>query len=173
MWWALREIAKQDTELWRLVKETIEAGHQVSPEIVGEVIKDTILNETEERVIYDGFVRNEWNKETMDSVLDEYKVVFFNLLKEKAVDRLLGRMYDPVSWETFMSGTTHNPDTWVELIKRKDDNEESIMTRINAFVDKTLPVVETQKGEWNVVEINADQDIEAVFAEIQEKLNLT
>lgn len=169
---ALRDIAKENSELWNIVKSTIDAGHQVSPEIVGEVIKSVILNETDENVIYDGFVRNMGNKETMDSVLSNYTVVFFNLSKEKSMGRLLGRMYDPISGETFISTMTHNPKTGTALIKRADDNEAAILTRINAFVDYTLPVVEAQKKEWKVVEINADQSIESVFAEIESKLGL-
>lgn len=169
---ALRDIGKEDTDLGKLVRETIDAGHQVSPAIVADVIKSVVLNEIDDNVIYDGFVRNMGNKETMDSVLPSYTVVFFNLSKEKSMQRLLGRMYDPLTGETFISTTTHNPKTGTLLIKRADDNEASILTRINAFVDYTLPVVEAQKKEWKVVEINADQSIEAVFAEIEKKLEL-
>jgi len=96
-------------------------------------------------VIYDGFIRNQGNKDTFEQVAPDYIVIFFQLSKEKAMQRLLGRMYDPLTGETFTSGTTHNPQTGTELIKRQDDNEASIMTRINAFVDKTLPIVEIQK----------------------------
>lgn len=170
MWWALREIAREETELWKNVKQTIDAGLQVDPVIVAEVMKEYLGRETNERIIMDGFVRNFWNKETMESIFPDYKVLFFNLSKEKAMSRLLWRMYDPITWETFLSGTTHNPVTGTELIKRADDNEASIMTRINAFVEKTLPVVDIQKSEWRVIEIDADQSVEQVAEEIKTKL---
>lgn len=167
---ALREIAREETELGQNVKQTIDAGLQVDPSIVAEVMKEYLGRETNERIIMDGFVRNLWNKETMESIFPDYKVLFFNLSKEKAMGRLLGRMYDPLTGETFLSWTTHNPVTGTELVKRDDDNEASIMTRINAFVEKTLPVVELQKQEGRVIEIDADQSVEKVAEEIKTKL---
>lgn len=167
---ALREIAREETELGQNVKQTIDAGLQVDPSIVAEVMKEYLGRETNERIIMDGFVRNLWNKETMESIFPDYKVLFFNLSKEKAMGRLLGRMYDPITGETFLSWTTHNPVTGTELVKRDDDNEGSIMTRINAFVEKTLPVVELQKQEGRVIEIDADQSVEKVAEEIKTKL---
>jgi adenylate kinase len=106
----------------------------------------------------------------MEQVAPDYKVVFFNLSKEKAIERLLGRMYDPKTGETFPSTYTHNPKTNTPLIKRTDDNEASILQRINSFVLSTLPIVEIQKQEGKVIEINADQTVEEVFAEIEQKL---
>ena len=172
MWWVLRSIAKEDSELGRSVKETIVAWHQVSPEIVWKIIKKTVETETHDRVIYDWFVRNEWNKDTMDQACPDYKVVFFELSKDKAIERLLWRMYDPVSWETFPTWTLENPASWTKLIKRKDDNEDSILTRINAFFEKTLPIVDLQRNEWRVIDINADKSINEVALEMVKKLDL-
>lgn len=170
MWQALREIAKENTELGREIKTTLDSGNLVKPEFVGEVIKEVITRESSKKLILDGFVRNQWNKETMEQVAPDYKVVFFNLSKEKAIERLLGRMYDPKTGETFPSTYTHNPKTNTPLIKRTDDNEASILQRINSFVLSTLPIVEIQKQEGKVIEINADQTVEEVFAEIEQKL---
>jgi adenylate kinase family enzyme len=40
-----------------------------------------------------------------------------------------------------------NPNNGNTLIKRHDDNEESILNRINAFYNITLPIVELFKAE--------------------------
>jgi len=172
MWQALREISKEDSELWRLVKETQEAWILVSPEIVCEIMKETIAKQTNENLILDWFVRNPWNKECIESIIPDYKVVFFNLSKEKAIDRLLGRMYNPKTGETFPSNIKIDPITWDELIKRKDDNEESILKRIDEYMNSTLPTANIQKEEWKVIEINADQSITEVWKEMVEKLGL-
>ena len=83
-----------------------------------------------------------WNKESFESKDNEYRVLFFELSKEKAIERLLWRMYDPISWETFISWTKVNPKTKTKLIKRHDDNEKSILARIENYVNITLPVIE-------------------------------
>lgn len=106
----------------------------------------------------------------MDHIAPNYRVIFFQLDKEKAIERLLGRMYDPQTGETFPSGTSRNPKTGAELIVRKDDNEASIKNRIDAFYSHTLPVVEQLKEEGKVIEVNADQAPEVVYTELTQKL---
>jgi adenylate kinase len=74
-------------------------------------------------------------------------VVLFELSEAKAKARLLGRMYNPETGETFMSGVTHDPQTGVELIKRADDEEEAILKRIKLYVDLAIPLIEEYKKE--------------------------
>ena len=168
---ALREIAKEDSPLGLEVKEIIEAGNHVSPEVIENIMKDILENKSDwNNVIFDGFVRNLWNKQTADSVLWEYTVLLFELSKEKSIARLLWRMYNPKTGETFPSGVETDPKTGDVLEKRADDNEEAIMKRINLYTDLALPLVEWYKEQWNLIEINADQAIEDVFTEVETKL---
>lgn len=172
-WGALRTIAAEESALGRSVKETIDAGNHVSPEVIEDIMKDILDNKIDgKHGIFDGFVRNIWNKETADRVLWDYKVVLFELSEEKAKQRLLGRMYNLKTWETFMSGTVKDPETWDELIKRADDEEEAILKRINLYVDLALPLIEEYKKEWKLIVVNADQTIDDVFVELEGKLKL-
>ena len=151
----------------------MDAGYLVSDELWAEVMKGAIENnEDKENVIFDAFIRLPWNKEVFDSYLSDYKVVFFDLSEEKAKQRLLGRMYNPTTGETFPFGTETDPKTGEELVKRKDDNEASILKRIEEYVNQTLPIVEIQRQEGRVIDIDADQAIEKVFADLEEKLAL-
>jgi adenylate kinase len=170
---ALRDIAKEDSELWKSVKEIIEAWNHVSPEIVENIMIDILENKSDwKNTIFDGFVRNIWNKKSADKVLWEYKVVLFELSEEKARERLLWRMYNPKTSETFKAWTLIDPITWDKLEKRADDNEEAIIKRIELYVEKALPLVSEYKKQGNLIEINADQPVEDVFNELVEKLNL-
>jgi adenylate kinase family enzyme len=72
-------------------------------------MEESIQSQTSHNIIFDAFVRNERNKEIFDTLLPDYKVVFFNLPKEKSIERLLGRMYDNETQETFPSGVLINP----------------------------------------------------------------
>lgn len=170
MWQELRKIASSDSELWKRVKQTIDSWALVTPEVVWEIMNEVITTQTNKNLILDWFVRNEWNKKSLEEISTDYKVVFFELSKEKAIDRLLGRMYDPLSWETFLSWTLVNPVTWTKLEKRKDDNEASILKRIDEFMNNTLPTAMKQEQEGRVIRINADQDVESVFKELVTKL---
>lgn len=173
-WTALRNIAAEDSELWRNVKETIDAWNHVSPAIVEDIMVDILENKSDgKNTIFDGFVRNVWNKQSADKVLWDYSVVLFELSEEKARERLLWRMYNPKTWETFKSWTLVDPVSWDELVKRADDNEEAIVKRIDLYVEKALPLIEEYRNAWNLIVVNADQCVEDVFKELVQKLNLS
>jgi len=165
-------IIASENELWMKLKWIIEAWNLVNPEIVWEVMTEILENQTSENIIFDWFIRNQWNKKTFESIIPEYKVVFFELSKEKAIERLLWRMFNQTTGETFPSWTTTDPETWDELIKRKDDNEAAILKRIDEYMNSTLPTAMKQKEEWKVITVNADQSIENVASEMVEKLRL-
>ena len=172
-WTALRDIAKEDSELWRSVKETIEAWNHVSPKIVEDIMIDILENKSDwKNTIFDGFVRNVWNKESADKVLWEYTVVLFQLSEDKARERLLWRMYNPKTAQTFKAWTIIDPETWDKLEKRADDNEDAIVKRIDLYVEKALPLITEYRKTWKMLEVNADQSIEDVFNQLVEKLNL-
>lgn len=173
MWWEFRKIIASGSELWLKLKDILDSWAQVPWDLGVAVMEEAILNNTSEDIIYDAFVRNDWNKEIFDRLLPDYKVVFFNLSVEKAKARLLGRMYDPKTWETFPAWTTTNPKTWDDLVKRDDDKDEAaILKRISEFEEKTLPIVELQREESKVIDVNADQPIEDVYKEMVSKLEL-
>ncbi len=167
---ALREIASQNTQLWKTVKETIESGKQVSPEIVENILKEVISQNKWNKLILDWFVRNEGNKISADAILWEYKVVFFDLSESDAKKRLLGRMYDKETWETFPNWMLINPKNWNTLTKRADDEEEAINERIRLFYEKTMPIVQIYKTEWKLIEINAHWSIEEIAHRLKENL---
>ena len=167
-----RNIVSSGTELWNIVKWFLDSGEQVTTEIWKQIMETVIKKQTSDKIIFDGFIRNEWNKEIFDRMLPEYTAIFFNLSEEKAKQRLLGRMFNQTTGETFPYGTTTDPKTGEELIHRSDDNEESILKRIDEYVTKTLPIIEIQKQEGKVIEIDADQAIEKVASDLAEKLGL-
>ncbi len=172
-WLVLRQMAKENTDLWKLIKDTIEAWKQVNPDIIEMVLENFIQNSKNKNIIFDWLVRNINNKETADNKLDKnYIVVYFNLPENEAIKRLLWREYNPKTWETFPAWTSIDPKTWDKLIKRSDDEENAIMQRIKEFYEKTLPVVEIYKKEWKLIEIDANKNISDVTNEIENKLKL-
>lgn len=173
MWTEFRNFIKSGTELWNQIKEVVERWQQVPEELGKKLMESILLEHKDENIIYDGFIRNDWNLELFESIIKDYKVVLFELDLIKARDRLYNRVYDPETWETFSSDVEINPKTGNKLIRRDDDkNIDSVKRRFNEFVEKTLPTIEKQQKKWIVVEINADQEIEAVTRDIEERLGL-
>lgn len=173
MWAEFRKVVSSWTQLWNKLKKIIDSWAQVDAELGWKIMEHVILSNKSDKIIFDGFIRNDWNKDIFDKILPDYKVIFFELSVEKAKDRLLWRMFDKTTWETFPSNIIHNPKTWEKLIKREDDKDEkAILKRISEYETKTLPIVQIQEKEWKIIKINADQSIENVHNELINKLGL-
>lgn len=174
MWNEFRKLVASWTELWNKVKKIIDSGAQVDSDLWKEIMENVLINQIDDNIIFDWFIRNEWNKEIFDRLLPDYKVLFFELSVEKAKQRLLWRMYDKTTWETFIAWITHNPNTGEELVKREDDKDEkAVIKRIQEYEEKTLPIVELQKKEWKVIEVSANDTIENIHSVIVGRLGLS
>lgn len=173
MWTEFRNITKSGTELWNKIKETMERWEQIPENLWKELMSNILDENKEEKIIYDWFIRNKRNLEIFNQKIEDYIIIYFNLPIEIAKERLLWRMFDPETWETFPSSIKINPKNGNILVKREDDKDEKvILKRISEFEEKTLPILEIARKTWKVIEINANQKVEEVTKEIEEKLLL-
>lgn len=151
----LRKLAQEDSDLGKKVKETIEAGHLVSSELVLEIVENFVVNNLDQQIIFDGIPRNESQNQAFSELLAKHNIqataIHFKLDKEEALKRLFKR---------------------AEIEGRADDNEESINRRINIFYSETLPIIESYQANNSCLEIEANQSIEAIFADLVNKLGL-
>lgn len=172
MWAEFRKVMASWTELGNKIADLVNQWFLVTDDLWIQVMEAVLESyKNEEKVIFDAFIRLPWNKVTFEKIIPEYSVVFFELSVEKAKTRLLGRMYDKETGETFQSGTEINPKNWNTLIKRDDDKDENaILKRIQEFEMQTLPIVEAQRKEWKIIDIDADQSIDEVYRELVQKL---
>ena len=171
LWTEFRNIIKSWSELGEKIKELVNNWMQVTEELWREVMEKILTENTDENIIYDGFIRNKWNLEVFNNFVEDYKVVLFEIDLNKAKNRLYSRMYDLETWETFPWDMQVNPKNWNKLVKRDDDKDlEAIKKRFSEYIEKTLPVVEAQQKQGIVYEINADQEIEKVTEELERKL---
>ena len=58
-----------------------------------------------------------------------------------------------------------------ELIQRKDDTAEAFKVRLDAYSKQTLPLADYYRGKGLLKEVNALQDIDAVFHDVQKVLD--
>ena len=170
---ALRTLAKEDSNLWKRIKETIEWWNLVDINTIWEIIQDFLdKNSNISNIIFDWIPRNQEQKKLFDSLVSDFKVVLFELPREVAEKRLLWRKYNPKTWETFVSSYNFDPKTWYKLEIRKDDNQEAIKQRIDSFYNKTMPIIEEYEKEWKLIKIMADNCIESVTFDLVKALKL-
>jgi len=149
----LRKIAKENSSLGIEIKETINSGNLVSSDHIKRLIEDFLEKNKDQKIIFDGFPRNNEQLETFLEIVKvsnlDFKAVIFELSKEKSIERLLKR---------------------AEIENREDDTQEVIEKRISIFYNDTLPVIEKIKENYEVIEIDADQSIENIHEELIKQL---
>ena len=106
------------------------------------------------RYLLDGFPRgqdnmDEWEK-IMAKAVNLRSVIFFDCAEEELKRRLIER------------GKTSG---------RSDDNEASIVKRLNVFNEQTKPVVEYYSGQGKLVRIDANREMSAITGDVETHLD--
>ncbi|MBT6068154.1 adenylate kinase [Candidatus Peregrinibacteria bacterium] len=167
----LRKLAKESSPLGLKIKAIINAGYLVPTEVVMEIIENFLQDiPTNERVLFDGIPRSKEQMEHFNNIMSKhgrtFKGVQINITKEEAMDRLLARK--------ICSGCKAVYPAWIteeeckkcggELTRRADDNEESIRTRLSAYENETLPVIESYKSNDQMIIVDGMGTIEEITA---------
>ena len=181
----LREMAKQDDDMGRSLKEMLASGKLVSDDIVYEALKRRLLKgDLENGYILDGFPRNLEQAIEYEKILEETNnnlgvVIYLDTPKEVLEKRITGRRLCK------NCGATYNVLTGVntpkkenvcdkcggELYQRDDDNAESFNVRYDTFLSKTYPLLDyyEKKNILNRVKSvdidNTIKDIEAIIGD--------
>ncbi|EKE26974.1 MAG: hypothetical protein ACD_4C00100G0001 [uncultured bacterium (gcode 4)] len=105
-----------------------------------------------------------------DLIVKDYIIIFLDLNKLDAIERLSWRRIDPVTWESFWPEFIQdiNPKTGNQLIIRDDDKPEAVSKRVDTFYQNTLPLLALWAAEWKkVYKIDASKTVEEVFSQIE------
>lgn len=148
----LREAVAAKTPLGLQAKAAMEAGQLVSDDLVVGIISDAVKRpDCRNGFILDGFPRTVVQAEKLDSMLAARgtqidKVLNFNVPDAVLVERVTGRWVHPASGRSYH--TSFAPPrvpglddlTGEPLVQRKDDNAETLKSRLAAFHQQTAPV---------------------------------
>ena len=148
------ETSNSSSELGKKVKHLMESGELVPDDIVIDIIVKKVEEHKNKNLVFDGFPRNLKQAEVLDSSLEnvsiklDHAILFeidFKILEERINNRVS---------ET--SGSE----------KRKDDNSETLLNRIEVFKSSTLPIVSYYEKKGIISKINGMQMINEVYDKI-------
>ncbi|HLG25707.1 MAG TPA: nucleoside monophosphate kinase [Candidatus Gracilibacteria bacterium] len=175
----LRKLSHEDSDLARKVKEIVEAGHLVPNEVVMEIVEAFVDKLPEGRsVVFDGLPRKQEQADTFEALLKNRKREFMGILvevpEEIALRRLTTRRICSKCKEVYPADYAKDKcqKCGGELVTRSDDNPESIKTRIKAYFDETMPVIERYKKENKMIVLDGKPvipEVVKVIFEIVEK----
>ena len=144
-----------DTELGRRVEPILAAGKLVPDDLTVELIRERLAEPDAKRgFVLDGFPRTLAQADALDAMLTDVgreldAVLFFDLVDDVALERLVGRAQDE---------------------GREDDTPEAIARRLAIYHEQTEPVVERYREAGVLFALRAGGSVDDVFAEIESAL---
>ena len=180
----LRNEIKNKTEIGKKIELIIDQGDFVTDNIVNELLKKVITNSLyRNRIIFDGYPRNITQAENLELMLnsDNQSINFIFFLKvnrETIEKRILGRITCEKCNKTFNEYLNKKEEIEKHkcgskyLKKRKDDNEDVIITRYNEYIKKTKPVLDFYSSRSYFHELDGSQKIQAITNKIEQILTV-
>ena len=174
----LREEIKKNTKLGNEIKIKIDKGLLAPDSVIEDLINNILLNNNfSNRLIFDGFPRTLSQALSLESLLEKHEqkiscVLSLNVDKVNVIKRILGRQtctkcglifnlyFNPVK------NSNHSCDSRF-LTKRDDDNEKTIISRYDTYIEKTLPILNFYKKQNLLHEINGVAQIDQIYKEIE------
>lgn len=173
-----RNAIKEGTEMGKKAKEYMDAGQLVPDEVVIGMVKDRLAKpDCQNGFLLDGFPRTVEQARALDETLASLNIKLDGVINivvplDKLMVRLTGRRvcrdcgasYHVVFNPPQVEGKCNSCGG--ELYQRSDDNEESVSTRLKAYEEKTQPLIDYYQAKGLLLNINGDQEISKVLADI-------
>ncbi len=178
----LRANISRGTALGKQAKALVDQGTLVSDDLVNQMVADRLSQpDTRNGYILDGFPRTLNQATWLDAQLaanrNTLPVVAISIVVdyEQLLHRITGRRICPAG---HIYNIYSNPPAVLgvcdvdgsALVQRPDDSEAVFLERMKTFEAQTAPVVEHYRKQGRFEEINGDQQVEQVTAEITSAL---
>ena len=177
-----RKNLKEGTPLGLKAKEYMNKGLLVPDETVVEIVKDRLSEEDcQKGFLLDGFPRTVAQASVLDEVLGQMNMKIDNVInievpKEVLIERAVGRRVCKKCGATYhvkykspsRPGLCDECDG--ELIQRDDDKEETVVKRIEVYLEQTQPLIDYYAKRGLLVNIDGGQNITNVGEQIVKAL---
>jgi adenylate kinase len=180
----LRAAVAAGTELGRKAGDIMERGQLVPDELVIKLIAER-MNEgpAGQGFILDGFPRTIAQAEALDRLLAEHnkrvdRVIVMEVDDEALVERITGRFacascgegYHDIYKPTKVPGGCDRCGG-TQFVRRKDDNEEVVRSRLKAYHAQTEPLIDYYTRQGKVRTVDGMADIATVQRDINRALD--
>jgi adenylate kinase len=173
-----RKALKEETPLGKKAKEFMDAGELVPDQVTVGIVAERLAEEDcQKGWLLDGFPRTVPQAEALTEILQQKDLVLdavlnFAVPPEKLVQRLTGRIVCRSCGLTYH--VLFNPPHQAgvcghcqgELYQREDDREDTVRKRLAVYEAQTAPLKSYYEAQGLLRNINGDQPVAEVLAEI-------
>ena len=177
-----RENLKNQTELGKLAQGFMNRGELVPDDVTIAMVKDRLeKDDCQKGALLDGFPRTPAQAEALSKMLAGMGakvdfVPYISVPADELIRRLSGRWSCPTCGRVYHE--VHNPpqtagkcdDDAADLIQREDDKEETVKNRIQVYMQQTSPLIDYYKESGLLIEVDGQQPIEKVTADLLKAL---
>ncbi|KQL52143.1 adenylate kinase [Heyndrickxia shackletonii] len=177
-----RAAIKEGTELGVKAKSFMDKGELVPDEVTIGIVRERLSKkDCEDGFLLDGFPRTVPQAESLEAILTDLNkqidfCVNIQVDKDILMERLTGRRICKNCGATYhlVFNPPANPGVCDrcggELYQRADDNEETVQNRLEVNIKQTQPLLDFYEQKGYLRTINGQQDINKVFADIENLL---
>lgn len=179
-----RAAMKNGTPMGLEAKKFIDKGELVPDEVTNGIVKERLAkDDVNDGYMLDGFPRNMAQAEALDEFGKELGkslncVINIHVDPESLMERLTGRYicrdcgatYHKVFNPTKVEGTCDRCGGH-EFFQREDDKPETVKNRLDVNIKMNTPLLDFYKKQGLLHEVDGNQDIDKVFADIKEILD--
>lgn len=176
----LREARTSGTDMGNKVAAIMDAGKLVTDEIVIGLIEEKLTTEKGAGFIFDGFPRTLAQADALAALLNKlgqslHTVIEMRVDDDALVDRITarstcggcGEVYNDITKPIPANGKCTNCGKENDFVRRADDNEDSLRTRLMEYYKKTSPLIGYYYAKGDLRPINGLADIKEVQASIE------
>ncbi len=178
-----RAALREGTEMGLKAKGYMDKGQLVPDEIVVGVVSERLTKpDIQKGFLLDGFPRNVDQAKALDDVTGKMDikmdgVVNIDVPDEELIERLTGRRMCKGCGASFhvkfKPPKVRNvcDSCGGELYQRDDDTVETAKDRLDVYHSQTSPLIDHYDKQGILININGNQDMEKVFAEVTQELD--
>ncbi len=171
-----RENIKNGTPIGLQAKSYMDQGLLVPDEVTCKIVEDRISREDcANGFMLDGFPRNLFQAEELDKITKIDLVINIDVDFSLLLDRLCGRRVCKDCGESYhisrLNGETKCARCGGELYQRKDDNPETVQSRLDVYKAQTSPLIEYYEKKGVLFNVVGNTTPEDVYAEVSKKLD--
>lgn len=147
----LRKYVADKQEGWEDLDKAMKEGKLISSETLMKVLKGYVVKSKNKKILVDGYPRNQenidvWEKQ-MGNEANVKAALYFEVSNEEMKKRILGRNEG-----------------------RADDNEATIVKRLENFEKSTKPIVSYFEKKNILIKINGMRSVDEIFADVCKNL---
>ena len=173
-----RDAIEKKTPMGLIAKTYIDKGNLVPDDITNEIVKERLQQkDCENGFLLDGYPRTIAQAESLTKILDELGITLDAAINLEVDDDLIvrrivnrrscpkcGKGYNLITYPPKKEGVCDICNT--PLFTRKDDNEETVMSRLDVYNKQTRPLVDYYDKLGKLVSIDSNGTIEDTVNDI-------